>query len=144
MASVTSKRPPRILCLDGGGMRGLFTLEVLKKIEHSTGEKVLELQNKYLYVKIVNMFDIITGTSTGGIIALALGLCRLSLDEVKDLYWDLGKTVFQYRFGSYSRYLFGSGNFYGEETLEAWLQRHLGTESLEQYTSDSYPKVRPK
>ena len=50
----------RILCLDGGGMKGLIQIEVLMQIEKSTGKKITEL------------FDWIVGTSTGGIVALGL------------------------------------------------------------------------
>jgi calcium-independent phospholipase A2 len=50
----------RILCLDGGGLKGLILIEVLLYIEHQAGRKITEL------------FDWIVGTSTGGIIALAL------------------------------------------------------------------------
>lgn len=50
----------RILCLDGGGLKGLVLIEVLIYIERLTGKKIVEL------------FDWIVGTSTGGIIALAL------------------------------------------------------------------------
>ena len=50
----------RILCLDGGGMRGLIHLEVLRQLEEQTGRQVTE------------MFDWIVGTSTGAIIALGL------------------------------------------------------------------------
>ena len=55
----------RILCLDGGGLKGLILIEVLIYIEKLTGKK------------IVDLFDWIVGTSTGGIIALALvyGMC---------------------------------------------------------------------
>ena len=51
----------RILCLDGGGMRGLVTLCVLQEIE------------RRMNMSITEIFDWIVGTSTGGIIAL--GLC---------------------------------------------------------------------
>ena len=51
----------RILCLDGGGIRGLVTLSVLQEIERKMKRKITEI------------FDWIVGTSTGGIIAL--GLC---------------------------------------------------------------------
>lgn len=50
----------RILFLDGGGMRGLIQIEILSELEEQTGRKVTEL------------FDWIMGTSTGGIVALAL------------------------------------------------------------------------
>ena len=50
----------RILCLDGGGIKGLIQIEVLIQIEELTGKKITEL------------FNWIVGTSTGGVIALAL------------------------------------------------------------------------
>lgn len=50
----------RMLCLDGGGMRGLLEIEILCEIEEQTGRRITEL------------FDWIVGTSTGAIIALAL------------------------------------------------------------------------
>ena len=50
----------RILCLDGGGMRGVVQTEILARIEAMTGRKVTEL------------FDWIIGSSIGGIIALSL------------------------------------------------------------------------
>ena len=55
-----SKYGSRILCLDGGGIRGLIQMVVLREIERRTKQK------------IVDLFDWIVGTSTGGIIALAL------------------------------------------------------------------------
>ena len=50
----------RILCLDGGGIKGLVQIEVLMQIEQLAGRKITEL------------FNWIVGTSTGGIIALAM------------------------------------------------------------------------
>ena len=50
----------RILCLDGGGLKGLILIEILLYIERLAGRKITEL------------FDWIVGTSTGGIIVLAL------------------------------------------------------------------------
>ena len=54
------RRGARVLCLDGGGARGLIQLEVLRQIEER------------LCGKIIDKFDYIVGTSAGGIIALAL------------------------------------------------------------------------
>ena len=50
----------RVLFLDGGGVRGLVIIETLMEIEKRTGEKIMDL------------FDWIVGTSTGGIVALGL------------------------------------------------------------------------
>jgi len=52
----------RILSLDGGGVKGTFTAAVLSELESMSKKRI------YKY------FDLITGTSTGGIIAIALGL----------------------------------------------------------------------
>jgi hypothetical protein len=54
------KAGSRVLCLDGGGIKGLIQLEILSQLEIKTGRKVTEI------------FDWIVGTSTGGIIALGL------------------------------------------------------------------------
>ncbi|CAM6093593.1 unnamed protein product [Calypogeia fissa] len=77
-----AKRGLRILSMDGGGMRGLATLEMLRKLEKGTGKRVHEL------------FDLICGTSTGGMLAVALGIKQLSLDECEEIYKTLGKVVF--------------------------------------------------
>ena len=55
----------RILCLDGGGMKGLAQIEVLCQLEVATGRKITQL------------FDWIVGTSTGAIIALAMVYSKL-------------------------------------------------------------------
>ena len=60
LASEPEYRQERILCLDGGGVKGLIQIEILQQIEKFTGKK------------IVHLFDWIVGTSTGGIIALAM------------------------------------------------------------------------
>ena len=54
----------RILSLDGGGIRGLIQIEVLSELERLTGRRIRDL------------FDCIIGTSTGGIIALAIVYCE--------------------------------------------------------------------
>lgn len=52
----------QILSLDGGGIKGLFSAAILAHFEEDLG------------IKITDHFDLIAGTSTGGIIALGLGL----------------------------------------------------------------------
>ena len=72
----------RILSLDGGGMKGMATVRLLREIEACTDRKIHEL------------FDLIVGTSTGGLLAVALGLKRFSLDECEHMYKVLGQRVF--------------------------------------------------
>lgn len=71
----------RILSLDGGGIRGAFTASVLATLEQATGRRAID------------HFDLITGTSTGGILAigLAMGFPAASL---RDFYVEHGKAIF--------------------------------------------------
>jgi hypothetical protein len=75
--------PFRILSLDGGGIRGIFTAAVLAELERS------HLGGR----PITACFDLIAGTSTGGIIALGLG-AGLSATQLADLYVTRGNEVF--------------------------------------------------
>ncbi|PWA63242.1 armadillo-type fold protein [Artemisia annua] len=72
----------RILTMDGGGMKGLATVQILKEIEKGTGKQIHE------------MFDLICGTSTGGMLAVALGIKLMSLEKCEGIYKNLGKLVF--------------------------------------------------
>ena len=72
----------RILCLDGGGMRGLVQIEILRQIEKKTGKRITEL------------FDWIVGTSIGGIIALALVYGKLrSVHSTENSMTDMCCTM---------------------------------------------------
>eukprot|EP00761_Pharyngomonas_kirbyi_P013177 gb/GECH01013204.1/.p1 GENE.gb/GECH01013204.1/~~gb/GECH01013204.1/.p1 ORF type:complete len:437 (+),score=149.83 gb/GECH01013204.1/:1-1311(+) len=74
----------RILSMDGGGIRGIALVEMLMQIERVQGKKIHEL------------FDLICGTSTGGLIALAVGAGKIDLEELKGLYLDFGVDVFSH------------------------------------------------
>jgi hypothetical protein len=71
----------RILSIDGGGIRGTFPIAFLASIEEQLDRPIGEY------------FDLITGTSTGGIIALGLGL-GLKASEILDLYERRGPEIF--------------------------------------------------
>ncbi|KAL6657943.1 hypothetical protein ACP70R_005723 [Stipagrostis hirtigluma subsp. patula] len=77
-----AKKGLRILSMDGGGMKGLATVQMLKQIEQGTGKRIHE------------MFDLICGTSTGGMLAMALGIKQMTLDQCEEIYTKLGKLVF--------------------------------------------------
>lgn len=75
----------RILSIDGGGIRGVFAARVLEMLEqrHLGGRPVADY------------FDLIAGTSTGGILALGLGAGKTAGD-LRRLYADRGAEVFPY------------------------------------------------
>ena len=74
----------RVLCLDGGGIRGLATIVMLERVMRAAGAWC-----------VGECFDLIVGTSTGGVIALGAGLLRLTLKEVGELYDEMASEVFK-------------------------------------------------
>lgn len=84
MPDFSAEKPCRILSLDGGGAKGFYTLGVLREIEGMLGRPLHE------------EFDLIFGTSTGGIIAALLALGR-NVREISDLYEQHVPTVMQKR-----------------------------------------------
>lgn len=71
----------KILSLDGGGIRGVFSAHVLKRLEEELGRKIIE------------HFDLVAGTSTGSILAAAVA-CDINLEEVINLYKEYGAKIF--------------------------------------------------
>jgi len=83
------KGPRKLLALDGGGIRGIVTLEVLAKIEDEL-QNQLEGSDDFV---LGDYFDYIAGTSTGAIIAACLSL-GMRIDEIRDFYIDSGPAMF--------------------------------------------------
>jgi hypothetical protein len=80
----------RILSLDGGGIRGLSSLFVLQDImERITVQEGLETTPLPC-----EWFDLIVGTSTGGLIALMLGRLKMTVSDAIDAYNQLSGKVF--------------------------------------------------
>ncbi|XP_052770064.1 85/88 kDa calcium-independent phospholipase A2-like isoform X2 [Mya arenaria] len=71
----------RVLCLDGGGIRGLVLIQLLAAIEEAADTPVHEL------------FDWVGGTSTGGLLALAMGIGK-PLPYIRGMYFRLKDQVF--------------------------------------------------
>lgn len=87
-----SPKGKKILSLDGGGVRGLSSLLILRHIMKELG---LKLQPPREDLRPCEYFDLIGGTSTGGIIALMLGRLRMSVQECIDEYTTLSKRIFR-------------------------------------------------
>ena len=104
----------RILCMDGGGIRGLILIQMLLAIEKAAGRPVRQL------------FDWIAGTSTGGILALAV-LHAKSLRYCQGLYFRLKEEVFCGK------------RPYDSEPLEKFMKREFGETT--RMSEVPYPRV---
>jgi patatin-like phospholipase/acyl hydrolase len=78
----------RILSIDGGGVRGIIPARILQAIEEETGKPIFEL------------FDLVIGNSTGGLVALALltpneqGQAKYSAKDLVTFYKQQSRTIF--------------------------------------------------
>jgi len=85
-------RPRKILALDGGGIRGVITLGVLKRLE----DELRQARGEDESFRLCDFFDLVGGTSTGAIIAA--GLARgMSVDAITSFYHEFGTTAFERR-----------------------------------------------
>ncbi|WP_445749611.1 CBASS cGAMP-activated phospholipase [Polaribacter sp.] len=75
------KKKFKILSIDGGGIKGLYSASILKQFE------------KKFNCQTSDHFDMICGTSTGGLIALALSL-KISAEEICEFYEKKGELIF--------------------------------------------------
>ena len=130
------KKLVKILSIDGGGIRGIIPAMVLATIEGQTGRPACEL------------FDLIAGTSTGGIIALgvtapgeeqagASPLPRWSAQQLADIYAEDGGAIFHRSLVHTIETVDGLlVEKYSASGLEALLERCLGDVRLSQALTD--------
>ncbi|XP_061306801.1 85/88 kDa calcium-independent phospholipase A2 isoform X2 [Pezoporus flaviventris] len=104
----------RLLCLDGGGIRGLVLIQLLLAIEKAVGRPIREI------------FDWIAGTSTGGILALAI-VHGKSMDYMRCLYFRMKDMVFR------------GSRPYESEPLDEFLKKEFGENT--KMTDVQRPKV---
>lgn len=77
-------RDLRLLCFDGGGIRCLSSLYILRSLMRKIAPKA----------KPCDHFDMIGGASTGGLIAIMLGRLEMSVQECIDAYTSLSSEIF--------------------------------------------------
>lgn len=80
--------PKKILALDGGGILGLMSIEVLAKIE-----SILRSRENQPDLVLADYFDLVAGTSTGAVIASLISL-GMSVDRIRSFYIDCGPQMF--------------------------------------------------
>lgn len=111
----------RVLSVDGGGIRGLIAAMVLAHIETRTGKPAAEL------------FDLVAGTSTGGVVALGVvfpgteTLPTYSAQQLVNFYVEEGPKIFFSRFGVLRQVI---DEKYPAAPLEETLQRYFGEVTL--------------
>ncbi len=107
-------RAIRILSIDGGGIRGVLPARLLQHIEERTGKPTADL------------FDLVAGTSTGGILACGIAK-RIPAKALGDLYAAHGRQIFCHSLGHAIETADGLfGVKYGATALEDWLRSVLG------------------
>ncbi len=116
---LTAPGPKRILSLDGGGVRGIITLQFLKLIE-----KELRTRHGNAELRLCDYFDLVGGTSTGAIIA-GLVTIGMSAEEIERAYLRLPHKIF----GRRKKFSFCSR--YSSKPLEDELQKTFGDHTLE-------------
>ena len=112
-------RPRKLLALDGGGIRGVLTLQVLVRMEELLREKSGQGKD----FRLCNFFDYVGGTSTGAIIAA--GLARgMSAQELSDFYMKTGPAMFDKSF-----ILFRLRHLFESQPLATELKKTFGAET---------------
>ena len=86
-------QPRKILALDGGGIRGVLTLEILLELETQL-KTALNAGDDF---RLSTFFDYIGGTSTGAIISAGLSL-GMSAEQMLDFYEKKGDAMFDKAF----------------------------------------------
>lgn len=116
----------RILCIDGGGVRGIIAARVLQELERDTGKDV------------ASMFDMVVGTSTGAILAGMLtmpdgtGEPAYTAGSAVRLYRDNASKIFQSSISHKIKGVFGFAEpKYPSSNLRSVLQKYFGNATLQ-------------
>ena len=125
--------PRKLLALDGGGIRGVMTLEILAKIE-SELRNALGRGDDFV---LADYFDYVAGTSTGAVIATCLSI-GMSVDEIRTFYVASGPAMFD-KASFLRRYVF---NKFREKKLKAKLQDVIKSRTGETEAKLGSDKIR--
>ena len=134
-------RPVRVLSLDGGGVRGLVEIGILRTIL-ATAQAAWPhpLPDGSPPVHLCDLFDLVVGTSTGGIIAAGIAN-GLSLDDLERVYRETATVIFKAE--SYTNLLrnYGPGAT-SARAMEAVLRARLGPAADAPLTSVAWGPTR--
>lgn len=83
----------KVLTLDGGGIRGIMTIEVLAAIENLLRQQLKQGSE----FRLAHFFDFVAGTSTGAIIAACIS-SGMAVSQIRDFYISSGQMMFDKAF----------------------------------------------
>jgi len=155
IARIGQEGPKKLLAIDGGGIRGVFALEILQKIED-----MLKSKSGRADFRLADYFDYIAGTSTGGIIAAGLSI-GMSVEEILAFYQEAGGQMFvkanllrrlRYKFedeplAAQLKQVFEAGTTLGSEELRTLLllvMRNASTDSPWPISNNPYAKYNDR
>ncbi|MGE0471497.1 MAG: patatin-like phospholipase family protein [Nitrospira sp.] len=121
-ARITTKGPKRILALDGGGIHGMITIEILVEIENQLWQQL----KKGAQFRLAHFFDFVAGSGTGAIIAACVSSV-LAMSEIRVFYESRGIEMFDkgFRLNVFRR----RRTKYEDETLDNTLQIVFGKDT---------------
>src|SRR5699024_4492182 len=137
-------KPFRVLCLDGGGMRGIYQAQYLESFASRADKDSHSIKD------IGKSFDLIVGTSTGAIVTASL-VAGVPMSNVISLYKEHGSKIFPYQrirtipiLGDVLVRFFGIGLKKGNAALSGVLAEVLEEKTVKQvYESRSIPFAVP-
>jgi hypothetical protein len=149
--TINKPGPKRLLAIDGGGIRGVLALAILRRIED-----LLKAQSCRDNFRLSEYFDYIAGTSTGGIIAAGLSVGK-SVDELLTFYKEAGAQMFvkasllrrlRYKFDSEPlaeklKEILGAATTFGSDAIQTLLllvMRNATTDSPWPLSNNPYAK----
>ncbi|KAK0640201.1 Calcium-independent phospholipase A2-gamma [Lasiodiplodia hormozganensis] len=114
--------PLRVLSFDGGGVRGMSSLYLLKAV----------MDRAYPDKKPCDVFDMIGGTSAGGLIAIMLGRLRMNVQQCIDAYDEFMKDVFDHwKITQWTKVAF-TGTFYDDAPLVNAVKKILRNQGMKE------------
>lgn len=120
----------KILCLDGGGIRGLVLSQTLRALERVANRNIVDMFD-WIGGRIIGWWHSVSdegdhaGTSTGGLLAISI-VYKVSLKECRIMYMKMKDNVFLGK------------RPYSSEYLEKIVKEHVGKDTM--MTSVTYPK----
>ena len=115
----------RLLTIDGGGIRGVLALEILRRLEQDLADARGVSRSDF---RLSDFFDYVGGTSTGAVIAACVAR-GMSVDEMMSFYVDSGPAMFDSRISKKLKSLFTVGSLYDARPLEKTLKDLFGADT---------------